>query len=261
LVVLRSGFYGKLASQPHQNSEGKASDSSFSAKVTLLELLQRSYDSENMRTLALIILTCASSWPQTIPFNGGSSPRAERRISFINQVSEFAWSVGPSGASSAGSDFHPKIPDIAVVDQDGRKRLFFTDLVKDKVVAINFIFTRCTTICLPLGATFSKLQRSFGSAMGKDVFLISVSIDPLTDTPERLHEWGKKFGAGPGWTLVTGPPGEIKRLQQSFGLDTAAPEDHSPVVVIGSEKNSRWRKVYGLGSSGLLVKTIQEISL
>src|SRR4026208_2489855 len=82
------------------------------------------------------------------------------------------------------------IPDVAVVDQDGNKLHFYTDLIKGKTVAINFIFTNCTTICPPLAATFARLQKELGEKAGKDVHLISISVDPLTDTPERLKAWG-----------------------------------------------------------------------
>ena len=78
------------------------------------------------------------------------------------------------------------VPEITVLDQDGRKLNFFRDLVKGKTVAINFIFTTCTTICPPMGATFAKVQTLLGERAGKDVQMISISVDPVTDTPERL---------------------------------------------------------------------------
>src|SRR6185295_7987397 len=83
-----------------------------------------------------------------------------------------------------------KIPDVEVLDQDGNVRHFYTDLIKDKTVAINFIFTNCTTICPPLGATFARVQKEMGDKVGKDVHFISISVDPVTDTPERLKAWG-----------------------------------------------------------------------
>ena len=96
------------------------------------------------------------------------------------------------------------IPDVEVLDQDGNALHFYRDLIKDKTVAINFIFTNCTTICPPLAATFARVQKEMGDKVGKDVHFISISVDPLTDTPERLKAWGAKFKAGAGWTFVTG---------------------------------------------------------
>src|SRR5215213_4690342 len=70
------------------------------------------------------------------------------------------------------------IPDVEVLDQDGQKLHFYTDLVKDRVVAINFIFTTCTTICPPLGATFARVQKDLGERAGREVQMISISVDP-----------------------------------------------------------------------------------
>ncbi len=119
------------------------------------------------------------------------------------------------------------IPDVEVLDQDGNVRHFYTDLIKGKTVAINFIFTNCTTICPPLGATFARVQRELGDK-GKDVHFISVSVDPLTDTPERLKAWGAKFKAGAGWTFVTGNKPEIDQLLRALGASAARREDHTP---------------------------------
>jgi len=148
------------------------------------------------------------------------------------------------------------LPDVPVVDQDGKPRNFYTDLVKDKVVAVNFVFTTCRTICPPMGATFGKLQQVLGERAGKDVHLISVSVDPGTDTPERLKAWGQKFGAGPGWTLVTGDRAEITRLLKAFGVYTANIGDHSPLVLVGNDGRRQWTRAYGLAAPAKLVEVI-----
>jgi protein SCO1/2 len=152
-----------------------------------------------------------------------------------------------------------QIPDIRVVDQSGKPRHFYNELVRGKVVAINFVYTTCTTICPPLGATFGKLQKSLGERLGKDVFLISVSVDPATDTPERLRAWGAQFGAKPGWTLVTGDKAELNRLLRALGADAASPENHSPMVLIVNDKAALWKRVYGLGSTTTLTRNIEQM--
>src|SRR5205085_5657262 len=111
------------------------------------------------------------------------------------------------------------VPDVKLVDQDGRPVRFYTDLVKGQVVAMNFVFTSCGTICPPMGVNFAKLQKILGGRPdGKRVRLISVSIDPANDTPERLKAWATKFGAQPGWTLVTGDREEVNRLLKAMGV-------------------------------------------
>jgi protein SCO1/2 len=149
-----------------------------------------------------------------------------------------------------------ELPDVPVIDQDGKPKNFYTDLVKDKVVAVNFVFTTCRTICPPMGATFGKLQQVLGERAGKDVHLISVSVDPATDTPERLKAWSQKFGGGPGWTLVTGDRAEITRLLKAFGVYTANIGDHSPLVLIGNDARHHWTRAYGLAAPAKLAELI-----
>src|SRR5262249_9662735 len=94
------------------------------------------------------------------------------------------------------------IPDIVLLSQRGEKVHFYSDLVKGRVVAINTIFTTCTTICPPMGVNFSRLRKLLGSHAGRDVNLISITVDAEVDTPERLDKWSRQFGEmGPGWIL------------------------------------------------------------
>lgn len=151
---------------------------------------------------------------------------------------------------------HLDIPDVPVLDQDGKALRFYSDLVKDRVVAVNFVFTTCTTICPPMGANFAKLRKLLGDRAGRDVHLISVSVDPATDSPERLKAWAQKFGAGPGWTLVTGDRTEITRLLKSLGVYTASIADHSPLVLLGNDGRHQWTRAYGLASPAKLAELI-----
>ena len=147
------------------------------------------------------------------------------------------------------------IPDVQLVDQDGRAVRFHTDLVKGKVVAVNFIFTTCTTVCPPMGATFGKLLKD-----RPDVHLISVSVDPRTDTPERLKAWAAKFGAGPGWTLVTGEPDKVTSLLKALGAYTASPAEHTPLVLVGNDAKGEWTRAYGLAPPAKLAELIDKAS-
>jgi len=151
------------------------------------------------------------------------------------------------------------IPDVEVLDQDGNALHFYTDLIKDKTVAINFIFTNCTTICPPLAATFARLQKEMGDKVGKDVHLISISVDPLTDTPERLKAWGAKFKAGPGWTFVTGEKAEMDRLLNALGAAVSKREDHTPTVIIGNDGKNIWTRTYGLAKISQIVGVINDV--
>lgn len=150
------------------------------------------------------------------------------------------------------------IPDVELLDQNGRKIRFYADLVKGRTVAINFIFTTCTTICPPLGATFARVQKELGDKAGRDVHLISISVDPATDTPERLKAWGEKFHAAEGWTFVTGHKTQVDELLRALGASSARREDHSPTILIGNDAHGNWTRTYGLAKTTQLVQMIND---
>lgn len=164
----------------------------------------------------------------------------------------------PAVAAAPTKGLH--IPDVRLVNQAGEEVRFYSDLVQGRVVALNFIFTTCTTICPPMGANFARLQEILGERVGKDVQLISVSVDPVTDTPQRLRAWGERFGAGPGWTLLTGSKPEVERLLKSLAVFTPDYNDHSPVVLIGHEGHGEWRRVYGLAPAAKLAELVAELA-
>jgi cytochrome oxidase Cu insertion factor (SCO1/SenC/PrrC family) len=151
------------------------------------------------------------------------------------------------------------IPDIPVLDQNGKQLNFYRDLVKGKTVAINFIFTTCTTICPPLTATFRRVQQDLAQTTPA-AELISVSVDPATDTPQRLRDFAEKFKAGPGWTFVTGDKVEIDSLLKAFGVAVADKNDHTPMILIGNDAAGYWTRAYGLSSPTTLIKTITEVA-
>lgn len=167
----------------------------------------------------------------------------------------------PPAAPSAPTGQEPqradglKIPDVALVDQDGRA-VRFPDLLQGHVVAVNFVFTTCTTICPPMGANFAKLRQLLGERAGREVELISVSVDPGNDTPERLKAWAGKFGSGPGWTLLTGQPDQVTRLLKALGAYTPNLTDHSPLVLVGNAATGQWTRAYGLAPPAKLVEII-----
>jgi len=162
-------------------------------------------------------------------------------------------------SNESGSARKMVIPDVEVLDQDGNTLHFYSDLIKGKTVAINFIFTNCTTICPPLGATFARVQKEMGDRVGRDVHFISISVDPLTDTPERLKAWGAKFKAGPGWTFVTGNKEQIDNLLYALGVSVSRREDHSPTVIVGNDLKGIWTRTYGLARSAQLVGLITDV--
>ena len=166
--------------------------------------------------------------------------------------------AAPAATETRSEDLR-QIPDVSLVDQEGEEVRFYSDLVADKVVAMNFIFTTCTTVCPPMGAIFGKLQQDLGERAGRDVHLISVSVDPVTDTPDRLKAWSERFGARPGWTLVTGDKPEVDKLLKSLEVFTPDFADHSPTALIGNARAGSWKRTYGLAPAATLAQLIDEM--
>jgi protein SCO1/2 len=151
------------------------------------------------------------------------------------------------------------MPDIEVFDQNGRKLHFYTDLIKGKTVVLNFIYTSCTATCPMMGRSFSRLQAELGDRLGKDVYLISISMDPETDTPERLKAWGEQFGAKPGWILVTGEKASMDTLLRFMRGDPARKGDHTAAVLIGNYDKGMWIREFGLAEPHRYTRILKDV--
>lgn len=154
----------------------------------------------------------------------------------------------------------PTIPDVELVNQYGRPVHFYTDLVKGRPVAIGFFFTSCTTICPPLTATMSQVQRLLKEKGRDDIQLIFISVDPVTDTPTRLRSWSKNFQAGEDWAFLTGKKSTVDRLLKSLQSFTPDFQDHSPMILVGNEPKGVWKQVYGLASAADLCQAICDVA-
>lgn len=145
--------------------------------------------------------------------------------------------------------------DASLIDESGRS-VHFNDLVKGHAVAINFIFTRCTSICLPMSGTFVTAEKLEGST---GVRFISISIDPEVDTPGRLAAWKERFGGGSSWTLLTGGKAEIDRLAKGLGAFSPDRSLHSPTVIVYDEPSGRMVRLNGLGGAKLIVRALHDV--
>jgi len=162
--------------------------------------------------------------------------------------------TAPAKPVAATATAATTIPDVKVTTQDGRTVNFYSDLIKGKVVAVNFVFTSCTTVCPPMGAIFGKLQEQHANE-----HLVSVSIDPEVDTPERLKAWSRKFGARPGWTLVTGKKEDIVRILKAMNAYSPDFANHQPVTLVGNDATGTWKRTYGFTSAAKLAAMLGEL--
>ena len=144
-------------------------------------------------------------------------------------------------ASPWGANYFPNVP---LTTQEGKIVHFFDDLIKDKVVVINFIYTHCADSCPLETAQLLRVQKILGDRLGKDVFFYSITIDPEHDTPEVLKEYKERFKAH--WTFLTGKESDIIQLRKKLGLYIEEIQDgsnnHNVSMIIGNQTTGRWMK-------------------
>ncbi len=150
----------------------------------------------------------------------------------------------PHAIAGRGASHFPNVP---LINQDGETVHFYDDLIKDKVVVVNFIFTHCAESCPLETSRLRMVQDLLGDRMGNDIFFYSITIDPAKDTPDVLKNYTEKFGIGPGWSFLTGKESDITLLRKKFGLyleeiQSADSQDHNLSVMLGNDKTGQWIK-------------------
>lgn len=164
---------------------------------------------------------------------------------------------GPSAPTMSPAEKY--FSDVELINQDGQKLRFYSDVLKNKVVVINVFFTTCTGVCPPMNRNFEKIQEALGDRLGKDVFLVSISVDPETDTPPRLKEYGRRFHARPGWMFLTGKKENVDWALYKLGQYVETKENHTNIFIIGNEPKGLWKKAFGLAKAEELIKIVEDV--
>jgi protein SCO1/2 len=146
--------------------------------------------------------------------------------------------------------------DVLLVNQNGKSMRFYSDLLQGKVVVINSFYTKCTDACPVLTQQIAKIQDTLGDHVGKDVHLISISLDPITDTPPRLKTYAERFRAKPGWYFLTGKKANVDLALNKIGHYVDAKETHLNVLIMGNERTGLWKKAFGMAKTDQLVKLV-----
>ena len=141
-----------------------------------------------------------------------------------------------------------KIPDVVLINQDGKKVRLQSLLTSDTPVVVDFIYGTCTTICPVLSAGFINLQGKLG-ALNQNVRLISITIDPENDTPKIMKEYLKRYRAKPGWDFLTGSRSDIDAVMKAFNAYIPDKMSHYPLNLIRSPKDGSWLRLFGIMSS------------
>lgn len=165
---------------------------------------------------------------------------------------------GAGNTANAGS-VNIKLLDLRLVDQDGTRVSFRRDMIADKIVVMDFVYTTCTTVCPILSAVMAEVQRRLGDRVGADVRLVSISVDPITDTPERLKAYARRVGARSGWTWLTGQKFTVDQVLDGLGAYTPNFEDHPAMVLVGDGRTGQWARFFGFPSPDQIMAKVDAL--
>lgn len=162
-------------------------------------------------------------------------------------------------AAQTDTPAHKYFTDVELINQNGEKMKFYSDLLQGKVVIINSFFATCQGSCLPLNQNLAKVQEALGDRLGKDVYIVSISVDPAVDTPPNLKQYAKKLQARPGWFFLTGSKENVDFALKKIGQYVDDKQDHLNIFIIGNERTGLWKKAFGLAKSDEIVKVVESV--
>lgn len=151
------------------------------------------------------------------------------------------------------------VPDVTLIDQEARAHRLKGALTEGRVLVINFNYTTCETLC-PLGnVVMADLDALIPP--GRDVLLMSITIDPANDTPDRMRAAAEEFGASARWSWLTGAPAEIKRLLEAFDADYANIVLHDPMFLVGRLEDGRFYRSLSMPEAEELKKIVDAMEI
>lgn len=153
-------------------------------------------------------------------------------------------------------------PDLVLTTHEGRKVRLYDDLIKDKIVIINFMYAKCDGICPPVTMNLVKVQKLLGDRMGKDIFINSFTLKPEQDTPEALRRYAEAHKVKPGWSFITGSPADMETVRRKLGFTDPDPvrdadkTNHIGNISYGNEPMMRWGGAPGTSRPEWIVKMV-----
>lgn len=151
------------------------------------------------------------------------------------------------------------VPDIEVVNQEGQHLRFNSHVVDGRIAIVTGFFTTCSSMCPITQEKLSQVAKLLGPRLGKEVVIVSVSVDAENDTPARMKDWGEKFHIGPGWTLLSGKRAEVDALLKSLGLFVELRQRHQSALMVGSTATG-WVRISSWTSSEKLARLAESMS-
>ncbi|HXE75171.1 MAG TPA: SCO family protein [Candidatus Xenobia bacterium] len=180
-----------------------------------------------------------------------------------------AWATEGGTRSAAPARLSPReriqrhhLPNLELTTHEGVQVRFYDDLVKDRKVAINFMYVKCEGICVPTTSNLVRVQKMLNGRVGRDIFFYSITLKPEEDTPADLKRYAEMHGVGPGWLFLTGAPGDIEKLRRALGftyddpVEDADKSNHIGMVRLGVEPALRWAACPGMARPEQTLRTM-----
>jgi protein SCO1/2 len=152
------------------------------------------------------------------------------------------------------------LPDTELVTQYGEHRRFNSEIVDGRIVVIDFIYTTCTTVCPVLSATLRQVQRQLEKRGGSEVLLVSITVDPVRDTPARLKAYADKFHVGDNWLWLTGDKQAVDGVLKQLGAYSPNYTDHPSMVLVGDAAKGDWARYLGFPSADQIITKVEELT-
>jgi protein SCO1/2 len=152
------------------------------------------------------------------------------------------------------------LPDTELVTQHGKHRRLNSEIVAGRIVVIDFIYTTCTTVCPVLSATLMQVQQQLEKHGNSEVLLVSITVDPIRDTPARLKAYADKFYVGDDWVWLTGDKRAVDGVLKQLGAYSPNYADHPSMVLVGDAAKGDWSRYLGFPSANQILSKVEELS-
>ena len=219
-------------------------------------------------SIALALLSPALRTQSLSPLPGAAVAAASQDSARSAEGSVAVDSHAQSGTAAQTTSHRPNrrwganyFPNVPVIDQNGRTLHFYDDVIKGKIVVISFIYTSCQDLCPLNTARMAQLYDKLDGAVGRDLFFISMTVDPENDTPERMKAFADAFDVGPGWLFLTGKVADIRAINYKLGdRSDRSLSEHRNEIVLGNDAISDWQRASAFGDLGSVAQAIRQMN-
>jgi protein SCO1 len=155
------------------------------------------------------------------------------------------------------------LPNVPLISHEGKEMLFYDDMVKDKIVSINFFFAKCDEICPMVMANLVKVQKMLGDQVGRQIQMYSITLKPEQDDLEVVRNYRSALNAGPGWTFFTGKTADIEKIRKGIGFTYPEPAidrdttQHIGNVRYGNEPFMLWAACPGQAHTKWVAESLE----